>query len=168
MNDLLHTILTWLDHNRYLALSLAAALALSGWLVGCDPKTTSLLSPQQKVTVEQLGREVITVQANFDKRAALLKQEEAAYNADVKSANDSIDLAKADIAKQVALRTQLVEVAGGIGTAVATGGMTAPAAIGSVIQILGLLAAGGLGLDNLRKNAVISTLKTDLGTKVNT
>ena len=54
---------------------------------------------------------------------------------------------------------KLVELAGGVGTAIAQGGLSAPAAIGTAVQVLTLLAAGGAGLDTIRKSKIIGRLK---------
>lgn len=167
--DLLHEVLNlwlgvlrkgfaWLDYNRFLALGVVLAVLTSAWVVGCEPRTRGLTS-EQRVTLLELEREVVSLQEHLDKRAAEIRQSEVAYNAEVQGVNRAIELAEADLRQQVELRLKLIEVAGGLGTAIATGGVTAPTAIATVTQLLTLLAAGGLALDNRRKNAVINRLK---------
>lgn len=159
--DLLHTVVKWAEHNRWLVLSLVVALALSSWIIGCQPKTTSLLDPDKQVPAATLEREAVVIEAGLAKQVATLRQLEAAYNADVVKMNASIEMAQADIKRQVELRLKFIEVLGGIGSAVASGGLTAPAAVGSAVQVLTLLAAGGLAFDTRRKSKVIGELKND-------
>ncbi len=154
--DILHSMLKWLDYNRGLVAALVLGVIASAWLVGCDVKTGSILDPTRQVTPSQLDREITTLQGQMDKRASAIKTMEAEYNADVTAANQNIVAANADLDAQEALRLKLIEIAGGIGTAVASGGFTAPAAIGSVVQLLTLLATGGLVIDNRRKDRRIA------------
>lgn len=158
--DILHSILKWMDYNRGLLISLAIGLSASAWLVGCDVKTASIIDPTRDVTAAQLDREITTLQGQLDKRAAAIVAMEADYNSDVTAANANIAAANADIEAQIQLRLKLIEMAGGIGSAVASGGFTAPAAIGSVVQLMTLLATGGLVLDNRRKDRVITSRTT--------
>ena len=153
--DILHNVLKWLDYNRGLAVALVLGVIAASWLVGCDVKTSSIIDPARQVTATQLDREITTLQGNLDKRSAAIKAQEAEYNSDVAAANTNIEAANADLEAQVQLRLKLIEMAGGIGSAVASGGFTAPAAIGSVVQLLTLLATGGLVIDNRRKDRLI-------------
>lgn len=157
--DLWNAVSKWFDHNRWLVVGFVVSVLLAGYTVGCDPTTRSLLSPEQRVTVTELEREVVVFQNNLDKRAADLLKLEANYNSDVDSFNSSIELAKADLAKQVELRMKLIETAGAIGTAAATGGITAPAAIAAIVQLLTLGIGAGAVVNGLRKDKVISKLK---------
>lgn len=154
--DILHSVLKWVDYNRGLVISLVLGLIAATWMVGCDVKTGSLLDPARQVTGAQLDREITTLQEQLDKRSAAIKAQEAEYNADVIAANANITAANADLEAQAQLRLKLIEMAGGIGSAVASGGFTAPAAIGSVVQLLTLLTTGGLLYDNRRKDRVIT------------
>lgn len=157
--DLLHKATKWAEHNRFLVLAMVVGLALSVWLLGCQPQTTSLLDPDQKVTATQLEREVILVQMGLDDQAAMLTSLESRYNSDVTAKNRQIEAAETDLEEQQKMRLELINLVAGIGTAVTQGGLSAPAAIGSVVQVLTLLAAGGLGIDTIRKSRVIGKLK---------
>jgi len=158
--DMLHNILKWVDYNRWLIIGLILAVALSVWTVGCQPTTPSLNDPNVKVTVVALEREIVSAQAVLDKQAGMILGLESAYNSDVTAKNAAIELAQADIKRQEELRLKLIELAGGLGTTIASGGLTAPAAIATVMQLLTLFAAGGLGVDNMRKGRIIAAAKT--------
>ena len=128
--DILHSMLKWLDYNRGLVAALVLGVIASAWLVGCDVKTGSILDPTRQVTPSQLDREITTLQGQMDKRASAIKTMEAEYNADVTAANQNIVAANADLDAQEA--------------------------IGSVVQLLTLLATGGLVIDNRRKDRRIA------------
>lgn len=157
--DLLHKVTGWIEHNRFLVVSLVIGAIASGWFIGCQPRTPSILDPTQEVTAIQLEREGVVVQLSFNQQAAQIEQLQQNYNSRVVAANAQIEAAEADLAAQQQLRLQVLEVVAGLGTAVATGGVTAPIAIGSVVQLMTLLAVGGLGVDSVRKSRVIGKLK---------
>lgn len=157
--DLVNKLSSWAEHNRFLVLMLILGAILGVGIIGCQPKTTSLLDPQEKVTPIQLEREVVIVQLGLDDQATQIEQLRQNYNARVAAANAQIEAAGADLQAQQELRLRLLELAGGLGTAVAQGGVTAPVAVGSIVQMLALLVAGGAGLDSIRKSKVIGTLK---------
>jgi len=148
--DALHAVLNWLDHNRYLAIGLLVAVLLSAGIVGCQPTTASLTTPGEKVTATELEREAVTVGADLAKRGASLEADVAAYNA-------ALAAAAADIERQYAIRAAIVETVGSLGVAAAEGTISPAAGIGAIIQLLTLGAAGGLLLDNRRKDKVITT-----------
>lgn len=150
--DLWHKILNFLDHERGKVIGLVIAALLASWIVGCQPTTTSTLDPERTVTPPELAREVVITQGGFDKRADVL-------NADIATYNQTVEVAEADLEAKFALRTKIIEVVGGLGTAIATGGFSAPAAIGSIIQLAMLGLVGGSVVDTVRKNKVITTLK---------
>ena len=150
-----------LDHHRGIVIGLVLAIALSIAVVGCSPKTKSLLSEDQQVTLAELEREAVIVQKNLDSHATTITKLIEDHNTNVAAYNKAIELAEEDIARKIAIRQQILEVVGGLGTTIATGGLTAPAAIGSVLQLLTLGFAGGAGVDIVRKNRVINTLKKE-------
>ena len=163
MKDLLHGLLKWVDHNRYLVAGVVLFALFAGWLVGCDVKTQSLLSEDQKVTLRELEREVIVVQQTLDDEASTLREREALYNAKVESMNNAIAIAEADIAEKQEVRLKLIEIAGAVGTAAAAGTLSPAAGIAAAIQALTLFVGGGAIIDNRRKNRVIARLKNGNG-----
>lgn len=135
--DVLHKVLNWLDHNRYLAVTILLTAALSVWLVGCQPMTGSVLKPGEKVTAVELEREAVVVQADVE---AKLKQ---------------LELAQADIQRQVELRTQAIQILGGLAETATTGTFTPATGINAVVTLLGLIGLGAVA-DNRRKDKVIN------------
>lgn len=157
--DLWHKVLKWLDYNRGVAVGLVITIVAAVWIVGCQPKTTSLLASDRVVTAKELGREVVIVQQQLDTEGVYLGAKIDEHNAKVEAANKSIELAEADLAEQIEMRKQIIEVVGGLGTVIASGGLTAPAAIGSIMQLALLGLAGGASVDIVRKNRIINKLK---------
>jgi len=139
--DGLHGVMKWADHNRWLAAALVVACLVCVGFVGCQPKTQSVLNPPQKVTHDVLQREAAVVESDY---TAKLK---------------AFEIAQADLERQYALRQQIVGVVGALGTAAAGGGLTPVAGIAGAIQLLTLAAAGGLAMDNRRKDKVIKSDK---------
>ena len=157
--DLLHKVLKFVDYHRGVAVGVLLAIIAAAWLVGCQPKTTSLLYPDKVVTAKELGREVVLVQRHLDTEGVYLGAKIDEHNVKIESANAAIELAETDIAEQIEMRKAIIEVVGGLGTAISTGGLTAPAAIGSILQLALLGLAGGASVDIVRKNRVINKLK---------
>ena len=137
--DVLHKIVKVVDYERWKVIGVAVGLALAFSVVSCAPKTVSILNPPEKVGAAQIEREVALIEGDY---ATKLKQAE---------------LAQADLAKQYAMRKQLIEAAGGIATLAATGGTVTPGALIGTITQLGLagLALGAIG-DKRRANKIIA------------
>jgi len=159
--DILHTLLKFADHHRYTLIALAICIGLSGWLVGCQVKTQSVVDPAATVTPTQLAREVVFMQGQFDKQAASIEGATATYNAEVDTFNALITEAEADLTMKIERRRKIVEVLGGLGTLAAEGTLTPLAAIGSILQLLLAGGVAGLGADVIRKNRIIAAAKTD-------
>lgn len=140
--DGLHAVLKWADHNRFLAGLLVVALLGVLAFAGCEPTTPSVLRPGEKVTTSQLQSEAAQIDADYEAKA---KQLEIAYT---------------DLQSQYAKRQQIVGIIGALGQAAATGGLNPAAGVAGAIQVLTLAAAGGLALDNRRKDKQISAAKT--------
>lgn len=157
--DIWHKICKWLDYNRFAVAGIVLAVIASAWLVGCQPMTLSITRPGEKVDVAMLEQEIEQVQRSMDSRAATIVKMQAGYNSDVILYNQAIERAEADLERQVELRKQIVDVVGGLATALATGGLTAPQAVGSVVTLLGLFGTAGFGLDNIRKGRKIKAQK---------
>ena len=135
--DALHTAFNWLDHNRYMAVAVVLAVSLAIWLVGCQPMTQSVLHSDQTVTANELEREAAIIDGEIQVKLKAL------------------ELARADIERQVALRAQAVEILGGLATAASTGTFTPAAGINGAITFLGLIGLGAVA-DNRRKDKVIA------------
>ena len=121
MSDWLHKVLQWADYNRYKVLACVLATGLVGWLHGCEPTSTSLLNPAEKVNYDQFQQETIT-------GAQLLNQKIADYEAagvklqqEADAFQQKTTLTEADFAKQFESRKSIVETSAGLIGALASG-----------------------------------------------
>jgi len=154
--DILHKALKWVDFNRGVVCSMLLALLLCIGLVGCPITTASLITPGSDVTVAEFQGEVITLSSQLDKSAAAIDASLTQHNIDVQAFNKRVELGQDAINKKVELRTEIVAVIGGAGTALLSGTLTPQAGVAAVLQIATLFAAAGLTLDNRRKDKVIA------------
>jgi len=104
----------WLKHNwvRISSVSFAAIIML--YVLGCEPKTASLLEPQGKVTRSGLQLELEYIQMKFAQRSEDLEQQ--AYIRDIITQNALI-IAESGGVNPLGIFTTLLAVYGG-GTAV--------------------------------------------------
>ena len=61
----MHTILKWIDYNRYFVIGLILAIAVAVGAVGCNPKVTSPLTGKP-VTHAELVAEVEIEKASLE------------------------------------------------------------------------------------------------------
>jgi len=151
--DVLHKLLTTLDHNRWAVGLTIVAVMISAGLIGCQPETQSLVDPQRRVSADELAREASTLRASLQKR-------QAEVTADTAALAEQAEIAEADIMRQMELRKTVIETLGGIGTAVAKGSLDTASGVGAVMQLTLLAIAGGGVIDRRRKDDVIDTLKS--------
>jgi len=157
--DWFHSMAKFLDYNRGIVFGLLIAAALAAGIIGCQPKTQSLLTPPDRVTATQLEREIVIVQADIKKREAKIVSDSSELEADIAAVNEQVDAAVADIERQVELRKTIITAVGAIGADVAAGTITPAGAVNAVISLLLIGSTGGLALDNLRKSRVIREQK---------
>ena len=134
---MLHNLLNWLDHNRWIVAGLIVTVLGAVWLVGCPATTMSVLRPGEKVNAQELQREAVQVDGLVEQLA----------------------LATEDIAAKNARRAQMLEIAGGVGQAVATGTVNPASGVAALFQLGTVCLAGGAILNGRRKDAVIKKLK---------
>lgn len=135
--DYLHDFLNWVSYNRGAAVGVVASIAVSIYMLGCEPQTVSILDPSKKVTACQLEREIVTIESDYAEKVKIA------------------ELAKKDLEEQFAFRAKLVELAGGVGNIVASGTPSTGGVVGSLVQIISLIGAGALFYDNRRKDALL-------------
>jgi len=148
--DIVHEAAKCVDHNRYTAIAIAIVLALTWWVAGCSSKTLSLKPDKAaqgvKVTRHELQAELTTLYAELESQATSLEARAGA--------------AVADLDRQDTLRRNIAEAIPAVAVAVG-----APPSIISMLPLLlgagGVAVAGGLKLDNRKKDKVIETLKTE-------
>lgn len=168
--DVIHTALKWVDYNRGFVIGVILAIGFSVWILGCPATTQSVLAPDRQVDAAGLEREIIQAQGQFDLEAVAIQQRIEAYNVDVEVFNEKVVAAADHLAEQYEQRAAIVETLGGLAMSAATGGFSPATAAAGVLTLGALAAAGGLGVDNIRKRKVIRTLKnggaaaTEVGT----
>jgi len=146
--DLWHKITNYIDHNRGLFVALILAGIVSVAFVGCQPKTYSLVIPNEKVTLKELEREILVEQSRLEAEAFALESKARVFA-------ESAEIAKQDIYNQIDSINKVIETVGGIALTVTGGSFSAPAAVGTVITAILGLGAGGLLYDNRRKDKLI-------------
>ena len=161
--DILHEVHNWMDHNRWLTAAIVVFLIATMAVAGCQPKTTSLLDPELRVTPAQLDREWIIVLMGLDNQAAVLTDLTNRYNRDVETAKAQLAAANKDLEAQIAQRQRIFEAVAGFGTVLTQGGFTTETALGSLLSIGLGLGTIAFGLDSRRKSAVIGDLKAAIG-----
>lgn len=156
--DILNKILTLIDHERGKIIGTVLAVCVFAGVYGCESKTT-IDDGKTKVTRTELHQKVVTLTTGYENQRKLILASVEQLNADIAAFNQKVTLAESDLDKQDAVKAQILTTLGGIGTAAATGGITAPVAIGSIMQLALLGFGAGAVVDQTRKNALIQTLQ---------
>ena len=136
MPDIVHDVMKWIDHNRYLAIAfvIGSGIIIAMLLGGCVPTAT----------YDGIEHDAITLAAEGDKIAARHASEIADYEA-----------AGSIIANKTERNNQINEILGSLGTAALSGTITPQAGLAAGFQLMTLLGAGGLLIDNKKKDKVI-------------
>jgi len=148
MKDLLHVFLNKIDHNRYTFLAIILGFVILFYTVGCVPKTKSPLTGKE-VTTEELVAEV--------------KIEEVELTKDLTEIEKEIELlpiktgpAFADLERKRAIITKALQAA-----SILLNQHTGP--YGDILMfglgIAGSIFGGGVKVDNIRKDHIITGLK---------
>ncbi len=157
--DRLHDLLKFVDHNRYAVIGFMLAMILAAVMVGCQPMTASTLTPGEKITADGLAREVALSEADFATQQASIEAQVTSLNAKIAAYNAIATAAESDLARQIEMRTQIIQMIGQAGVLAAEGALTPATVGGAAVQLLTALTAGGLLLDNRRKDGVIDKVK---------
>ena len=163
MVDLLHALLKWVDHNRYVAAGVGVSAVLLVVLAACEPKAQSPFT-HEPVTQGQLLAQVQAFEARLQGQAKAahlsyqqtlvsLEAEASAGQVNAQAALDDIAQRKAAIALAVESLAQLTTAAAGAGYA---------PMIGSVVGVAGVLLGLGAAADSRRKDQVILKIKSGL------
>ena len=158
--DLWHNLTSFLDHYRSFILSLFFTCILAGYLLGCEVKTQSLIDPSRTVTASQLQTEVSQLESQYTQREKELQIELQALTAKQQDFNIQLATAVEDLETKAKQRQQIVDTLGGLAVQAAAGEANPVSALTTLIGLISAGSAVGLGLDSLRKDRVIQTLKT--------
>lgn len=162
--DLWHNFTRFLDHYRSFILSLLFTCLLAGYLLGCETKTQSLIDPSRNVTASQLQTEAHQLDSQYTQREKELKIELEALTIKQADFNTQLATAVEDLETQSLQRQQIVDTLGGLAVQAAAGEANPISALTTLIGLISAGSAVGLGLDSLRKDRVIQTLKAQTDT----
>ena len=144
-------VLDIVDHQRGLIAALVVVAAMAMWLTACESRT---VIDGKRVTAAQLDAHAVAFQSSIDARTAALQ-------ADIDSYNAALDAAVSDLDRQDSIKRQAVDIAGGLATTAATGGLSVPGLIASIVGAGGLLSAAGMTVDRVRSSKQIRSLKAN-------
>ena len=165
--DVLNKLLKWLDHNRYLVLSLLLFAVCLGWvvgMVGCQSQTAGLLPPAGgeavvKVDRSEFNRQAATVEKDLSIQRVNLDAEVAAFNREVDAFNQRVESGLEELDKQDEFRQQILDTVGLVASQAAEGSLNPVSLIPLSIGLLGGALGLGAAADNRRKDRVITDLK---------
>ncbi|NLW83532.1 MAG: hypothetical protein GXY41_03860 [Phycisphaerae bacterium] len=165
-NDVVHTVLNFVDHNRYAVASvlvfiLAMGLVLN--LTGCQATTAGLITTADgqtpKVSSAEFQRQALIGEKDFAVQRIELDAQIAAFNEEIRAFNERVAAGLDDLQRQDEFKQQLLETVGLIAVS-ATEGTLNPAALVPIgIGLLGGALGLGTSADNRRKDKVITDLK---------
>ena len=160
MKDLLHGLLTWIDHNRYVVISLVLSALLIGGMfgaLGCSSMTLGLGG--DKVTRIEFNREAAEAKTDLAVRKIQLESALTEFNVEVAKLNADIAAGLADLDKQDTVRAGILELVGTTAPQIAAGTLNPWALLPIGIGLFGGLMGLGTAADNRRKDAVIAATK---------
>ena len=146
------------DHERFAVMLplLTIGITFAIVLVACAPVSTI---DGERVTPGTIG-------AVYEGKAAAIQRDYAAWVAtgeqiriEAESLDNRYDAAFADFDAQVAQTNTWIEAIGGLGGSLIAGTFNPAALIGTAVTLGAAATAAGVGLDNRRKNRVITRLK---------
>lgn len=138
MNDAWHWFATRVvDHLRWYWIVALLCVAASGALLGCEPKTASIINPDQEVTEKQLEVEEAIIEGQLQRRANELQRLVADLEAERTEAEAKLGVAAQDLQEQQEMLDALATASLDIAGQVLTGDLGAR-------EIIGLIITGGL------------------------
>lgn len=152
MNDLLHKILKFVDHERGKIIGLVVGVVVVFGVYGCQVELKSPFSGN-KVTEKEFQVEFNTAKAKLE---AQMQQLEIEMEELVAKGQITAE----EFAKWQKVKSQLFDVAGGVATTLASGGaINTTQVVASLLAVAGITGTAGGWLDSNRKNKVIEKEK---------
>jgi len=163
----LHRMFQWLDHNRWLVISLVIfAVVLGGAVsvVGCKSTTAGLIegvdgTPPVQVDRVEFNRQAATVEKDLAIRRVELDGQIAVFNEEVAAFNSRVESGLEDLDEQDEFRSEILNTIGLVATQAAEGSLNPISLIPLGIGLLGGALGLGISADNRRKDRVITDLK---------
>jgi len=165
-NDVFHSVLKWIDHNRYTIVSVLVFLLTMGIVVsitGCQ-STTAGLTAATGGTVTKVNRSEFEQQAMVGETELAIRRIEldgsvAAFNEEVKAFNQRIQTGLDDLQQQDEFKQQLLDTIGTVAIGASDGTLNPMTLVPIGIGLLGGALGLGTSADNRRKDKVITNLK---------
>ena len=164
--DAVHTVLNWMDHNRYTVISVLVfllTLGIATSLTGCESATTGLVAASDgspaKVSRSEFQRQALVGEKDLAIRRIELDGLAAKFNEEVKAFNERIQAGLDDLARQDEFKQQLLETIGTVAMGATDGTLNPMALVPIGIGLLGGALGLGTSADNRRKDKVITELK---------
>ena len=165
-NDVVHTALNFMDHNRYTIASVLVfvlAMGLVVHLTGCQARTTGLVTTADgqtpKVSSAEFQRQALVGEKDFAVQRIELDGQIAAFNEEVKTFNERVAAGLEDLQRQNEFKQQLLETVGMVAVSATEGTLNPTALVPIGIGLLGGALGLGTSADNRRKDKVITDLK---------
>lgn len=160
MKDVIHSILKFIDHERYKVICIILAIISVFVMVGCEIQTTSPISGQE-VTRQEFTVEVNNQTAALEQERLKIEGLQAQYNLEVEELNQRAALADEDFTKKEVIRQKFLGVTAGLAMTAASGGtVTGAQVLSALITLGGIGGTVGGALDAVRKNKIIAETKT--------
>ena len=166
--DVLHSVLTWMDHNRYTLASVVVFILTMGIVVGmtgCESVTTGLSvaadGSTPKVSRGEFQRQALVGEKDFAVKRIELDGLAATFNEEVKAFNERIQAGLADLTRQDEFKQQLFDTVGVVAIGATEGTLNPTALVPIGIGLLGGALGLGTSADNRRKDKVITELKVN-------
>ncbi len=162
--DWLNGLFKSLDYNRGSFIGpLIALLVILLVTVGCTSTTNSLLIPGEQVDRITYNDEVVQIQGELAVAQAGIQADIAEHNLIVETRQTQIELGYTVLDESDVRAAKFIELTGALATQVATGGVTAPGLIASMLTLGSIGYGVGKGYDNRRKDNKIVELKGKVG-----
>lgn len=163
--DIVHTVLKWLDYNRYKVIALLVIASVMVWGLGCQSETASLTDPGQKVPYSVFTAQAAQEAAKLQGERAQLMAQVEAFNAQAEALQARITAGAEDLANQEKIKADLFNMAAGVITQAAGGEpITAAGIIGTGLAALALVGGFGALADGSRKDKLLEETKARLTT----
>jgi hypothetical protein len=165
-NDVFHTALNWVDHNRYTIASVLVFLLTMGIVVsmtGCESATSGLVAAADgstpKVSRSEFQQQAMVGEKDFTVKRIELDSLAAKFNEEVKSFNERVQAGLDDLQRQDEFKQQLFDTIGVVAIGATEGTLNPTALVPIGIGLLGGALGLGTSADNRRKDKVITDLK---------
>ena len=165
-NDAVHSVINWIDHNRYTVASVLVFILTLGIvtsLTGCESATTGLVAANDgtpvRVSRSEFQRQALVGEKDFAVKRIELDGQVAAFNEEIVAFNKRVEAGLEDLDRQDAFKSELLDTIGVVAIGATEGTLNPAAMIPIGIGLLGGALGLGTSADNRRKDKVITDLK---------